>query len=483
MIELRHYQEKVIRESGNAFRAGHNSQVFVMPAGSGKTFTAGFMLKRIVERGGKVAFCCHKDDLITQSYNSFVQLGLDCGIISSKFPKEYNLDAPVQIISIPTFNARMDKLPELKFDFAFFDECHHMGSNTWVKMYHYLTDRGAKVIGLTATPCRLDGKPLGAYFEHMVLGARPQELIAEGSLSTYDYYIPRVLDMTDAKKIGGDYSKKDVKEKFQKSKIMGDIPKTWFKLAKGMKTIGFAPNIEQGQLIAEECEKHGIKCGWLDGRDDKKTRERIISDFADGKINILWNINLFSEGFDLSAQVGRDVPIEAVILCRPTASLSLYIQQVTRALRKKPTTAVILDFVGNATKHGLPDDDFEWSLDGKTKTPRQKDLDEKEIAIAHCTECLKAYEPNLTKCPFCGCEREKTKREYEIEKQHELKKIERIEKQKKDDKKKRMISSLLEAKNRSEAIQKAMDIYSMSNPYKARFFLNARFPKLFNKLP
>lgn len=284
-------------------------------------------------------------------------------------------------------------------------------------------------------------------------------------------------------KRGGDYTSEDVKDAINKAHIMGDIPKSWYEFAKGKRTIGFAPNTEQGMQIVRECQDTGIKCGWLDANDNEEERRKIIAQFADGEIDILWNINLFSEGFDLSAQVGRDVPIESVLLCRPTQSLSLYIQQVTRALRKKPTTAIVIDFVNNYEIHGFPCWDREWSLDKPQQSKKAaENIEEYGVAITRCKKCYRAFEPRHKICPYCQTEREKTAHEYKMEKKHQIKELEIKEKQERKDKKKEFIKMLTKCKTKSDAVDTYCLFFEKDNRQKAAAHMSFAYKRIWERL-
>ena len=137
-----------------------------------------------------------------------------------------------------------------------------------------------------------------------------------------------------------------------------------------------------------------------DGQTPKDERGKAVRAYADGHIDVLTNVALFGEGFDLSSLAGRDVPIECVSLLRPTMSLSLHLQQIGRSLRPKPKPAIILDHAGNMMRHGFPDDDFDWSLSAREKKNRGNGK-EPQIAIRQCEMCYFVHRP-APACPNCG---------------------------------------------------------------------------------
>ena len=149
----------------------------------------------------------------------------------------------------------------------------------------------------------------------------------------------------------------------------------------------------------------------LDATMKKTDRKAASRAFADGQIDVLWNVDLFGEGYDLAAQAGRDVTVEAVILARPTQSVGLHRQQVGRALRRKDQPAVILDHSGNTLRHGLPCDEIEWSLADRQK--KKKGDEEAAIAIRQCPKCFTVHRP-APRCTFCGHVYEIRQREIDV---------------------------------------------------------------------
>jgi DNA repair protein RadD len=131
----------------------------------------------------------------------------------------------------------------------------------------------------------------------------------------------------------------------------------------------------------------------IDGTTPSEDRKAAFNAFADGYISVITSVNLFCEGFDLAAQVDRDVTVEAVLLYRPTQSLALHLQQIGRALRKKPEPAIILDLVGNLARLGLPDEEREWSLECRNKKAAP--------SVLVCKECFASHDPAPV-CPECG---------------------------------------------------------------------------------
>lgn len=274
--------------------------------------------------------------------------------------------------------------------------CHHIASKTWKTVADYY-EKSIK-IGLTATPCRLDGKPLSGMFDSIVIGPQTDELIKAGFLVPYLYYAPTNLDTSNVKISGGEFNADSLQECLKESNIIGDNISQYKKLAMGKRNVVFACNRKHAMSIVDRYIAEGISAELLDGTLDAGTRKKIVDKFSKGDTKVIVSIDVISEGFDLPA-------IEVVSMLRPTMSLSLCIQQWGRGLRTAPeigkTHCLILDHVNNYQRHGLPDDHREWSLDkGIVRVKRGESSD---IKIKRCPNCFYAHAPSL-KCPNCGYE-------------------------------------------------------------------------------
>lgn len=267
--------------------------------------------------------------------------------------------------------------------------CHHIGAATWERIF--LENPQAFHIGLTATPCRLDGKGLSEFYDEMILGPSTSWLIENKFLAPFKYFAPKNIDTSKLHTSMGDYVKSEVNELVTDKKIIGDAVSEYNKYCKDKRAVVFCASVNHSLYIRDEFLKHGIPCAHLDGEHDSNYRDQVLSKFTSGEIKVLCNVDLFGEGFDLPA-------IDAVIMLRPTQSLGLYLQQVGRSLRTFPGKehAIILDHVGNWQRHGLPDDEREWSLAGVNR--KKKDESEKKIKI--CSNCFAAVE--YFPCSNCG---------------------------------------------------------------------------------
>lgn len=412
MIELFEDQHEFIEKIRNELRSGNKSVLGVASTGFGKTITSAYMAREAASRGKTVWFLCHLKNLLTQTSRAFWQLKIEHGLIASGKARS---SVPVQVGTIGTAVRRIAdmKAPDL----LIVDEAHLAMARTWVELIDWAKSNGSIVIGNSASPERLDGKGLGYLFDSMV-EARPMSwLIESGRLSDYVVYsTPNQLDMSSVKTRAGDWASNELDELVNKPKLIGDAAEHWKKYANGLRTIAYCASVKHSMATAAQFNAEGIPAVHVDGDTPQDELKRAIQGFADGKYMVLCNVQLMTTGFDLSAQVGREVPIEACIILRPTQSVALYIQMVGRALRKKDRPAIILDHAGCAMRHGLPDDDREWSLDGRKKGKKSKGDDESDIKIKQCDKCYAIFKPVLTECPQCGAAILKThKKEIEQE--------------------------------------------------------------------
>lgn len=402
-MQLRDYQEKSINDIRRAFQRGKNRVCFQLPTGGGKTVVSAFMIKNAVEKGHKVLFLVHLKELIHQTSEALRKLNIEHGIIAPKYPAAYHL--PVQIGMVQTLTRRKESI-DWKPTLIITDECQHCCSNTYLNLYAYYPE--AKHVGLSATPQRLDGKGLKEVYDCIVKGPKVKELMDRGYLSDYKLYsIKSDLDLSKVKTMAGDYNKKDLDEVLEKSAILGDAVKHYKKLIPDKKALVFCVSIKHSKATVARFQQEGISAAHIDGTIDKQERDTLIQKFRTGEIKVLSNCSLISEGFDVP-------DAHAVIMLRPTQSLTLYLQSIGRALRPSPNkTAVILDHVGNYARHGLPDEDREWTLEGRKKRKSKSDDEEPEINIVTCENCFVVYNSKEYECPNCGHVRKREERKQQ----------------------------------------------------------------------
>ena len=295
---------------------------------------------------------------------------------------------------------------------------HHGLSNTYIKIYKYFPN--AKKLFLSATPKRTSGEGLIDISDDIIEGVSTKWLIENKYLSPYEYYSSVLIDCEKLKIKKGDYDQNSILEEIDKKQIYGSVIDGYNRFCKGKKAIAFCASIEHSKKVAENFNNIGIKAEHLDGTTHKDKRKDIMDKFRNGEIKILCNYEIISEGLSVD-------DCEACLLLRPTQSLILFIQSSMRCMRyKEGKTAIILDFVGNYTRHGLPDDDREWKLTyEKTKKNTNSEI---SISIRQCLKCYKVYKNSNPICPYCGNNNGKTKEEIKQEEKAELERIKQIQK-------------------------------------------------------
>jgi superfamily II DNA or RNA helicase len=390
--QLRPYQEELIEKIRQAFVDGHKAVLLQLGTGAGKTFLTATMIKRAIDKGNKSWFLCHRRELVSQAGRQFRELDIPHGYIAAG--SHPNFLKPVQVCSIQTLSKRIDRLkaPQL----IVYDEVHHLPSKSWSGTYDALIKQGARVLGLTATPERLDGKGLGEHFSIMIEGPTVAWLIENGFLSKFKVFAPSTVDTSTIHSRMGDFVKDELSLLMDKPSITGNAVENYIKYAKGKRALCFCVSIAHSKHVVEQFNANGITAAHIDGTMDGQERDKIVSDFSEGRILILSNVEILGEGFDVPAA-------EAAILLRPTQSVSLHLQQCGRVLRPSPGKeyAVILDHAGNCLRHGLPDDEREWSLEGREKR-KKGDASKPSITVRQCKACYYVQAAKYDVCQSCG---------------------------------------------------------------------------------
>lgn len=406
MLKLRNYQEGAVEGIRQSYRDGFRSPLLVLPTGGGKTVVFSYVAAQTASRGKRVLILVHRIELLRQTANKLTEAGVYHGLINPKYTP--NLHAPVQVASVQTVVNRLDKIHAP--DLIIVDEAHHALAGTWKKIIGAFPN--ARVLGVTATPCRGDGTGLGVQaggvFDDLVMGPQIAELIDMGFLVKPRIYAPKEkLDLSAVRTVRGDYDTKQLNEVVDKPTITGDAVQHYMKLCPGTPAVVFCVSVNHAQHVAEEFRRAGFRAYHADGTLDDDVRARILGGLGNGTVDVVTSCDLISEGTDIPA-------IGCAILLRPTQSLGLYIQQVGRALRTADgkSSAIILDHVGNVITHGLPDEERQWSLEGEKRKKRKKNDDEENVRVSQCPSCFCIHEPNghnvmtdsgwKPACPHCG---------------------------------------------------------------------------------
>ena len=396
-ITLRDYQSQAAVDVRQALREARTAErkgrvILQSETGSGKSYIAGWMIREAVERGMSCWIVVHRRELMNQFAETLWNLGVRYSFIASKRP--YDPRAKVHICLINTLVRRMRNLP--KPGMVVFDECHHSTANMWLKVIEACAE--AWMIGLTATPARGDGIGLGAAgWDAIVRGPSMPWLMQRGHLCDYEIIGSKrgLLDMSKIRSRAGDYAKGETVDYMEKAKIVGDAILEYKKHVGGKTCLVYCVTRIAARSVRDRYRAAGVNAHYVGGDTPASQRDLVMQLFKTGDIPVVVSVDLFGEGLDAPG-------LHAVQFLRPTRSLPLYRQMVGRALRPEEgkDKAIVLDPVGNTLRHGLPEDPYNWTLDGKktsSKTPN-----EPVLHLAHCEFCFAIFLRSKGHCPRCG---------------------------------------------------------------------------------
>jgi len=360
------------------------------------TIMAIHMISRMQAAGKSSWFVVPRKELLRQTSKSYDKFNVAHSYIAAGF--DYDPSATCHIVSMQSLASRIEgvELP----DIVFWDECNY-GGGGMNSAWEYFREAGTRVVGKTATPKRGDGKGMGVWFDHLVIGPPMKELIKKGRLSEYKIFAPDIPDLSKVKVTAGDYNAGAIDEFWEKhgKVLFGNAAQTYLKNAKGQKGITFCQSVARSKEAAEIYNNHGIPAAHMDGSTPTEERKEIIEAFADGDLWQICSVDIMTFGFDLAAQVGRDVSIEVMTDLAATKSEAKQLQKWGRVLRAKDKPALIFDHVGNIVQHGLPCKKREWTLEGRKKETRAESENKEEMRS--CPECYHCHEP-APHCLECG---------------------------------------------------------------------------------
>lgn len=398
---LRDYQGALIQEIYAQWKV-YRRVLAQMPTGAGKTIVFAAIAREFIQRSETVLVIAHREELISQAAAKLQDVsGHAPAIIKAGYKPD--LTNPVQVASIQSLVRR--QLPPAAL--VIVDEAHHSAAPSYSKIIQHYSEQGSYVLGVTATPARIDGRGLRHLhdgidgYEALAIGPSTKELIEAGHLSPFKIYAsPNALDATHLRTLGGDYNESELEDFVRQNLIIGDVVSQWQLKAAGRRTVLFAVSVKHAQEIAVGFRQAGIPAESVSGDTPMDIRRQILARFAAGQTLVLCQHSIVVEGVDIPC-------IEAVQFCRPTKSLVVWFQAIGRALRPAPGKehAVILDHTINHKCLPWPTKDISWSLD-----PLKIEANDHTHTCPFCHHvyCLTPRESQtrLTVCPSCQREHE-----------------------------------------------------------------------------
>ena len=418
MSQLRPYQSAAVNRL-HALWQKHDAVLLVSPTGSGKTRLAVWgVMRPAVVKGKRILFVVQLRQVVKQTAADVEAEGMPHAIFMAGHK---TATAPVQIATIQTLAARKET-PLPAFDLIIIDECQHALSG----QYRSLLERArkanprVKVLGLTATPIRGDGKGLGVadggVFEVMDVVVQPPQLVAQ------KFLVPVVMwgvatDDLDKLRVDprtADWDERDLSRLMRRTRYVGEAVETYRQRAKGLRCIVFCVDVAHVQAVADEYKKAGIPCETTTASTPHGERKAILQRFRRGETLILCNCDVYTEGFD-------EPLIGAVQVLRPTRSLARWLQAAGRGLRPvSPELAnecrqqgipvpdkrhlILLDHGGNVHRHGSPLDAREWTLEGHDTSEAAHEARERAATarVSTCPKCESLVMRGQTTCAHCG---------------------------------------------------------------------------------
>lgn len=424
-MHLRPYQERAIQRVREEMSAGRRRALLVIATGGGKTVTSSAIIKNAVAKGSRCIFLAHRKELIEQCSKTLERLGVDHGVIKRGHPKR-DLEKLVQVASIQTLVNRS----HWPADLIVIDEAHRSCASTYKRIVERYGDKVA-VLGLTATPYRLDGKPLGSMYNALVEVVDPSELIEDGYLIDPTVFGAEVVDLSEVKTgSNGDYNRAGLSKAMAPSIMYGELLTNWARICGGALgsetlyvkgddgrervsqtncdacTVIFAPNVEKSKEIVEQFVAAGVRAAHIDGATKSSERDKILSGLASGSISVVSNVDILTEGWDLPR-------LECIIGARPTRSKALYKQMGGRIMRPDDDARIkfLIDHCNWTRMHGFLKEPSVHSLTEREDRPRKNKAGSERL-FKKCPQCTSVHPLGTQECAECGYEW--PKKEYEF---------------------------------------------------------------------
>lgn len=383
-MKLRNYQQSCVDAVAAEWAAGNRATLAVLPTGTGKTVIFAAVIRKLFPK--KAMVLAHREELIWQARDKIqavTGMKADVEMGNYKASTDHELFHPKASVIVSTIQThcaggdgggRMTKFDPMDFGLLIVDEAHHSAAPSYKRVVdYYRRNPNLVVLGVTATPDRADEEALGQIFDTVAYDYEIIDAINDGWLVPIEQQMVSVegLDYANIRTTAGDLNGADLDEVMNSEKNLHGIASSTIDIIGSRRGIGFASSVQHAKNLAEICNRHRSgMAAWVCGKTDKDERKQIVTDFAAGRIQFLWNCGVFTEGFD-------DSGVEVIVMGRPTKSRALYGQMAGRSTRPHESIAhrlndapvaalrrgmiarsckpscLILDFVGNSGKHKL----------------------------------------------------------------------------------------------------------------------------------
>lgn len=366
-MSLRPYQQRAIDGLRAAYASGKRAPCLVLPTGAGKTVVAASIIHSAIGRSKRVLFLAHRAELLEQSVAKLENAGVTNVRLIRAEHDTGSPQAPVTVASVQTLTKWGDRMP--RADLVVFDECHHVVARTWSRIAD--TYAASHLLGMTATPQRGDGKPLGDIFDSLVVGSTVKELTALGHLVACRVWAPTI--------------------ELDAGQLATNAADAYLRHANEQRAVLFCSTVDHAQIVAAELCTAGVRCEVVHG--NSNDRAAVLARFRAGETRAIANVHVLTEGWD-------DPGVAVCILLRKPQHAGTFLQMVGRVLRPAPgkTSATLIDLCGSVLEHGTPEADREFALDGKGITSSERE------PIRQCPTCGGVFlsTPGMTGCPQCG---------------------------------------------------------------------------------
>lgn len=393
---LRPYQKQADARTVELIESGCQRILGVAPTGAGKTVWFCHRAEQVASQGGRVLIVAHRKELIDQPSRKLDDIGLYHGIIQGDHPRQ-DPRARIQIASVQTLEKRLNRY-DMGFDLIVIDEAHHSPAASYMKVIDQVFRENPRAIllGLTATPYRIDGRGLGECYNQMVEVATTSQLIDQGYLVAPVMYVGKRIDLRDVRSCGPDFNQAQLAKKMQDPKLVGDSVQEYLKHCPDRLAIAFSVGLENSRMLAEAFMDAGVPAWHIDSKiaANPRERERIFKEFESAERGVLCNMGIATEGYDCPR-------VSCIINRRPTESRSLWRQMIGRGLRPfdGKENCIILDHANSRDMHGYITDPDRLTLAGGLDGGN-----ERTPATRECPTCRAQFAGYPSRCPHCGIE-------------------------------------------------------------------------------